>query len=519
MNKNINLPIENEKPSAYAERLGNMYSYMTAQNDKKFKGQFFTSGEIAKFMAERADYPLNNDIRILDPGCGSAILSCALIEVISAKSNNPKKIYLDLYDTDTDLIPYTEKVLTYLQYWCTKQKINLSYNIYSSDFVLDNADSISNQDTLFKDDGVQRYDYIISNPPYFKIPKDDKRAKVCSSIVDGQTNIYALFMAICARKLKDKGQMIFITPRSFASGRYFQSFRNFLFNNIILDFVHLFKTRKDTFAKDDVLQELIITSFHCLPGNGKIVISNSVGTSDLSKSSVKVHESRAIVDINSNEKIIYLPANNREEAILDLFRLWNGTLGKYGIKISTGPVVAFRAYDYIIPNEEKDSAPLLWMHNVVKMLADHPVNKKGKGQYIIVNKETRPSLLPNKNYVLLRRFSSKDDDSRLIAAPYFGNMAKYELVGIENKLNYIYRPGGRLRRDEVIGISALLNSNIFDTYFRIFNGNINVSATELRVMPMPDIEIIQEIGRKIILNNDYSIEYINKILLEYFNIQ
>lgn len=243
-------------------------------------------------------------------------------------------------------------------------------------------------------------------------------------------------MAICARKLKDKGQMIFITPRSFASGRYFQSFRNFLFNNVILDFVHLFKTRKDTFAKDDVLQELIITRFHCLPGNGKIVISNSVGTSDLSESSVKVHESRAIVDINSNEKIIYLPANNREEAILDLFRLWNGTLGKYGIKISTGPVVAFRAYDYIIPNEVKDSVPLLWMHNVVKMLTDHPVNKKGKGQYIIVNKETRSSLLPNKNYVLLRRFSSKDDDSRLIAAPYFGNMAKYELVGIENKLNY-----------------------------------------------------------------------------------
>ena len=99
-----------------------------------------------------------------------------------------------------------------------------------------------------------------------------------------------------------------------------------------------------------------------------------------------------------------------------------------------------------------------------------------------------------------------------------GNMTKYELVGIENKLNYIHRPGSRLRRDEVMGISALLNSKIFDTYFRTFNGNINVSATELRMMPMPDIEIIQEIGRKIILNNDYSVDYINKILFEYFNI-
>ncbi|WP_143822480.1 MULTISPECIES: hypothetical protein [unclassified Muribaculum] len=127
--------------------------------------------------------------------------------------------------------------------------------------------------------------------------------------------------------------------------------------------------------------------------------------------------------------------------------------------------------------------------------------------------------MPNKNYILLRRFSSKDDDSRLIAAPYFGNMSKYELIGIENKLNYMHRPGGRLKRDEVMGISALLNSNIFDTYFRTFNGNTNVSATELKIMPMPDIGTIQEIGRKIILNNDYSIDYINKILIEYFNIR
>lgn len=519
MNENTNSPMENEKPSEYAERLGNVYSYMTAQNDKKCKGQFFTPIQIARFMADLAYCPKSSNIRILDPGCGSAILSCALIEALSRRVNNLTKIDLDLYDMDTGLIPYTENILNYLQKWCSEQDIDLSYSLYSSDFVLDNAYSISNQDTLFEEDRGSRYDYIISNPPYFKIGKEDKRTKACSSIVDGQTNIYALFMAICSRKLKDMGQMVFITPRSFASGRYFQSFRNFLFNNVILDFVHLFKTRKDTFAKDDVLQELIITSFHRLPGDGKIVVSNSICTSDLPSSSVKSYDSSIIVDINSDEKIIYLPADAREDTILALFRSWKGNLGKYGIKISTGPVVAFRAYDYITQTEEEGSVPLLWMHNVVKMLADHPVNKKEKGQYIMINKETRPYLLPNKNYVLLRRFSSKDDDSRLIAAPYFGNMAKYELIGIENKLNYIHRPGGRLKRDEVVGISALLNSNIFDAFFRTFNGNINVSATELKMMPMPDIEIIQEIGRKIILNNDYSIDYINKILLEHFNIK
>lgn len=519
MNKNIASPVEKETPSEYAERLGHAYSYQTAQNDKKSRGQFFTPEQIAIFMAGLAGPPSCNTIRILDPGCGSAILSCALIETLAERYKGCKKIDLDLYDTDTGLAPYIEKVVNYLQNWCACRDIDLSYNLHFSDFVLDNAESISHPDTLFESTDILRYDYIISNPPYFKISKDDKRSKVCSLIVNGQTNIYALFMAICARKLKDNGQMIFITPRSFASGRYFQAFRTFLFNNATLDFVHLFKTRKDTFAKDDVLQELIITRFHRSPETGKIVVSNSVGTSDLSNASVKPYESSLIINTSSNAKVVYLPTDDRENLILGLFRSWEGNLGKYGIKISTGPVVAFRAYEHITQTEEEGSVPLLWMHNVVKMLTDHPVAKKEKGQYITADKETKAYLLPNKNYVLLRRFSSKDDGSRLIAAPYFGNMSKYELVGIENKLNYIYRPGGRLRRDEVIGISALLNSNIFDTYFRTFNGNINVSATELRMMPMPNLESIQEIGRKIILHNDYSIDYINQILSEHFNIQ
>ena len=56
----------------------------------------------------------------------------------------------------------------------------------------------------------------------------------------------------------------------------------------------------------------------------------------------------------------------------------------------------------------------------------------------------------------------KDDNSRLIAAPYFGNMTSCAYVGIENKLNYIYRPKGHLNRMEVMGIAALLNSDLFD---------------------------------------------------------
>ena len=74
---------------------------------------------------------------------------------------------------------------------------------------------------------------------------------------------------------------------------------------------------------------------------------------------------------------------------------------------------------------------------------------------------------------------------------YFCNFITSEHIGVENKVNYIYRPKGHLDRNEIVGLCALLNSTLFDSFFRIFNGNVNVSATELREIPLPEIETIK----------------------------
>lgn len=514
------VPNVGESPAQFAERVGLVYATQSLAGDKKNKGQFFTPLPISNFMGCLSGVVKKQNISILDPGCGSGILSCSLIEHL-VETSTIKNVVLTAFETDYALTPFTEGVLSYLKLWCAERNVTLSYTIDHNDFVLGKSFCIDRQDSIFPElFSDEKYDIIISNPPYFKLAKNDIRTESCHSIVDGQTNIYALFMAISAKLLKEDGVMIFITPRSFTSGRYFQLFRNFLFKNVNISFIHLFNTRKDTFAKDAVLQELVIMKLQASRKKvSDIVVSYSQGINDLSCPYQKSYPAIDIVDIDSEKKIIYLPVDQRDEVILNLFRSWTGTMGKYNIQISTGPVVAYRAYDNIMDKQEKDTVPLYWLHNVVKMLCDHSVRKKNKGQYIRVSSETQSTLLPNKNYVLLRRFSSKDDNSRLVAAPYFGNMTQYEFVGIENKLNYIYRPKGRLKRDEVIGLAALLNSDLFDAYFRTFNGNTNVSATELRMMPLPPIETIREIGRKIILRNNYSLEYINDLVLKYFNIR
>ena len=512
-------PSNKELPSTHADRLGAAYTQTVSQTFKKDNGQFFTPQIIAQFMGSLASTN-KKQIDILDPGCGTAILTCALVENLVEQNPNIETINLAAYETDYNLISLSEKSLLYLKKWLSDKGISFQYTICIHDFIMEHYNCL-NPPSLNFSDKKQDFDFIISNPPYFKLPKDDNRVKAAQIIIDGQPNIYSIFLAIAARMLKDNGEMIFIVPRSFTSGRYFNSFRNYFFNHVQIDFIHLFESRKDAFSRDNVLQETLILK--AKPKNGKetepqIVVSTCAGLHDIKQPKQKTYFQSDLIDLKSKEKIIHLPTNTKEEAIIDLFKSWNGSLNQYNIQISTGPVVAFRMENFIKETPEEETASLYWLHNVTKMEVYYPVQKSNKGQYIQIGEQTKSYLIPNRNYIFLRRFSAKDDKSRLVAAPYFSLPGTPRYIGIENKLNYIYRPKGHLSRTEVMGIAALLNSNLFDTYFRTFNGNVNVSATELRAMPLPALETIKEIGKKLILLNNFSMENVSKVIDYFFEL-
>ncbi|MBM2816425.1 MAG: putative type modification methyltransferase [Ignavibacteria bacterium] len=506
-----------ELPSKFAERLGIQYSKIGKRDLKKLNGQFFTPIEISTMMGTLSNY-VKNSISILDPGCGMSILSCSLIEHLILK-RNAKSIELIVYETDNEIYKYLECSLTYLANWLKSNNIDFSYNIILKDFVLENSHVLEDKSTLFNE-GIKLFDIIISNPPYFKLPKEDIRTIATKSIVNGHPNIYAMFMAISSRLLKKEGELIFITPRSFASGSYFKLFREKFFNKIEIEKVHVFVSRDRTFKRDKVLQETIIIKGirkETINQSARVRITSSNNYKDINFEEQKNFKHNEIIDINSKEKILHLPSNDNEENILNMFKKWNGNLKKYDINISTGPVVAFRNKKWIIEesiNQLETYVPLFWLHNVKQMALEWPIFKKDKGQFINKTDESLKTLLPNKNYILLRRFSTKDDKQRLIAAPYFCNITESEYIGVENKVNYIYRKYGHLDRNEIVGLCALLNSKLFDTYFRIFNGNVNVSASELREMPFPPYSIIKDIGDRIILSNDYSTEHLNKLIKE-----
>ncbi|WP_434459158.1 Eco57I restriction-modification methylase domain-containing protein [Sphingobacterium multivorum] len=512
-------------PSVYADELGLQYSSSVEKEHKKKLGQYFTPKEVAEYMASLYTPPENKtSIRILDPGCGLGILSCALCEHLS-KSGHIHEIDLVVFETDLKLIDLAHKVFRYLQEWLEKKEIRFNYFLCANDFVLHNSSILKGEEHP-----LEVFDVAITNPPYFKVPKNDPLNRLTKSLLYGQQNIYSIFIFLIVKLLAQSGNLIFISPRSFTSGNYFRAFREFIFREIKFEKFHLFHSRKKVFSRDKVLQENLIA--YCkkrqtaLPGQmeldvniDEVEISMSQGLEDILRTNSKTYQLTELVNLNSNQKIFHIPVSEQDEKAIAIFKNWTNSFSQSNIKISTGPVVSFRASEFLMSEKTADTVPLIWLNNISKMQMSWPLSesiKDDRPQFIVNDKKSVSLLVDNQNMVIIRRFSSKDDSSRLIAAPFFKCDFEYSQIGLENHVNYVYGEREQLSELCVWGISSLLNSTLFDVYFRTFNGNINVSATELRELPLPKMEIILKLGAAVKKVNDLTQDKLDSIVQRVF---
>ena len=143
--------------------------------------------------------------------------------------------------------------------------------------------------------------------------------------------------------------------------------------------------------------------------------------------------------------------------------------------------------------------PLLMPHNIKPYRTEWPITRKGHPVYIIDSQASRKRklLVPTRNYVVLKRFSAKEEKRRLTAACLLRSEQETERIGLENHLNYIYHVDRELSEDETFGIAALFNSTLLDRYFRILSGNTQVNATEIRNLHFPSLGVLADIGREV----------------------
>jgi adenine-specific DNA-methyltransferase len=465
---------------SFAHENGLAATQQLPRDEQKRWGQFMTPPAIAKVMAARtcARLPWKKAIRLLDPAAGTGILTVAVIQELLQQDERPEQICVQMFELDERLRPILKRVADRMRREGERVGVNIKVSIRIEDFLLSDLACDKAQ-----------VDLVIANPPYFKLNKKDERATRHSYAVYGQPNIYGLFMAACSRVLNPGGRWCFITPRSWTNGPYFALARRQMLLHLHIDAMHVFESRQEHFTDDEVLQEAMITWATAQSGSANaIVLSTSTGIRDLDQATLQTLPACEIISEDAHNTIS-LPIQRGVGAI----QTFSGTLASYGLKVSTGPVVAFRAAHYLSGVPKRAAVPLLWMQHVQHMRISWPIKKKR--EHIAANAETAWMLVPNANMVVLRRFSPKEDIRRVTAAPYIAGSIPGSVLGLENHTNYIYRPGGEVGADEAKGLAAFLNSFYADSYLRRTSGNTQVNAADLRSLPLPSLSQLIEIGR------------------------
>lgn len=310
------------------------------------------------------------------------------------------------------------------------------------------------------------------------------------------TNLYAAFVWLVFDLLERNGEFVAITPRSFSSGPYYRSFRIALLTSTSLRKIHLFGSRDKVFPEDNILQENIILHAVKSQRQARTLITSSIEPEDREVTSYKL-DFNQLVHPGDEDAFIHLIPDKRNHLVDHRIRNLENSLENLNLAVSTGRVVDFRVKGLLRKDPGASTIPLIYPAHFSQGFVSWPNGNTKKANALLRKSNFRELAVPSGYYVLVKRFSTKEEKRRIVAAVYDPHRIQADLVGFENHLNYYHVNGHGLTRDLAKGLAAFLNSTLVDQYFRQFNGHTQVNATDLRNIRYPDRSMLLAIGSRI----------------------
>lgn len=457
--------------------------------------QFFTPPPIARLMASMlaCDQP---SVRLLDAGAGSGMLFAAAVAELVARPCPPERISVTAYEVDTELAAYARQSAELCHAACATRGIDFHSTIIQADFLEAAVQRI--RGNLFDAQAEHEpFDCAILNPPYRKIHSQSRHRRLLRQLGIETSNLYTGFLAAAMQLLAPSAEMIAITPRSFCNGPYFTDFRKTLLRTMRLRHLHVFESRQEAFGDDDVLQEnIILSAVKGSPAPAFVRVTSSHGTDDELLLSREVPYER-VVRAGDPHAFIHIVADELGERMSQRLSMFTCSLADLGLTVSTGRVVDFRVREYLRASAEPGTVPLVYPMHFAAGYVAWPRPDSRKPNALVFAVKTQPQVVPNEHYVLVRRFSAKEERRRIVAAVYDADRVPCEHVGFENHLNYFHRNGRGLDMSLARGLAAYLNSTLVDEHFRQFSGHTQVNATDLRSLRYPATDALCRLGTRI----------------------
>lgn len=456
-------------------------------------GQFLTPPAVARLMASMFE-ERPQEVRLLDAGAGTGSLTAAFVEEACSWGSPPKRIVATAYEVDADLATYLESTMKLAGQMARRAGIDFEGHVRREDFI--QAASSMLDGGLFSSPR-QTFNAAILNPPYRKIRTESRERRLISATGIETSNLYTGFISLAIGLLDRDGEMVAISPRSFCNGPYFRPFREFLLREMEIKRVHVFEARDRAFGDDDVLQENVIVSAARRPGRSAEVVVSASNDGEDDWVSIRAVNRGEFVHPSDPDFFIHLVTDGLDQAIADRMGQLTASLGDLGIEVSTGRVVDFRVRDHLRETPDHSTVPLIYPVHLISGSVAWPRLQSRKPNAIHVCRETKELLFPQGTYVLVKRFSSKEERRRVVSAVFDPEKVCGSAVAFENHLNVYHNSGRGIPRDLALGLAAFLNSTLVDEFFRQFSGHTQVNATDLRSIKYPSRVALETLGKAV----------------------
>ncbi len=464
----------------FADEVRRQVAPRIAKKRKSELGQFMTPSNTARFMASLFPASTLKTCRLLDAGAGVGALSCAFLDRWINGDFQFQNVQAYAYEIDDRLRGHLAEHLAAYE--------GVTAHVSGEDFI-----SSSNQ-LLFH--GATDYTHAILNPPYKKISSHSAHRHELRALGIETVNLYSAFVALAVMQTAHEGQIVAIIPRSFCNGPYYRPFRAFILQRSALRHIHLFESRTTAFKDDDVLQENVVIRLERGGIQGPVTITTSTDDS-LSNLETHVYPFDQIVFPDDAEGFIHIPTSpDKNIEVIGAPSAIRYSLADIGINVSTGPVVDFRLRDYLRDMPVPGTVPLLYPSHFSINRTKWPIAGAKKPNAIQRNDDTEKWLFPNGHYCVVRRFSSKEENHRIMASAVdpavFGGA---QALGFENHLNVFHENKRSLSEPLANGLAVFLNTTVVDKTFRRFNGHTQVNATDPRALKYPSRATLIELGK------------------------
>jgi adenine-specific DNA-methyltransferase len=451
-------------------------------------GQFLTPSSVAELMASMFREPYD-EVRLLDAGAGTGSLTAAMVAALLDRDQPPSSIEVVTWEVEPVLAGYLEQTLAACGEACADAGVAFGSIARTTDFLAAVAERVR--------EGVPGdFTCAILNPPYRKMRSDSSERALCRTMGLEVSNLYAAFVGAAVHLLAPDAELVAITPRSFANGPYFRAFRRFLLERVAVRRLHVFDSRNRAFRDDAVLQEnVILHAQRSAQAPDEVEITASTGP-DAPVRSRRVPWGRVVYEHDA-EQFVHLIVDPEGDALAERMAKLDHYLSGLGITVSTGPVVDFRATEHLRHLPDDRTVPLLYPMHLRSGAIRWPRPERAKWNALVLDDNSLRLTVPRGNYVLVKRFTAKEERRRIVAAVLDADAMPTERIGLENHLNYFHQNGHGLALELARGLALYLNSSLVDAYFRQFSGHTQVNAGDLRNMPYPALDRLRAAGREV----------------------